>query len=341
MSSGTQKGMKMTNTAAAVPNFKVKDLQLADWGRREITIAEQEMPGLMATREKYGPQKPLAGARITGSLHMTIQTAVLIETLIELGADVRWASCNIFSTQDHAAAAIADDGHPGVRLEGRNPRGILVVHQAGPDLAGRRRPGPDRRRRRRRHAADPPRLRGRERPVDPGRADRQQRAGDHQRSPEGDSSPRIRSFWHGVVKRWRGVSEETTTGVHRLYQMQEAGQAARPGHQRQRLGHQVQVRQHLRLPRIAHRRHQAGHRRHDRRQGRRGLRLRRRRQGLGREPGGAAGPGLGHRDRSRSAPCRPHGRLRSHHRRRRAAARRHLRHHHRQPRRHHRRTHGR
>ncbi len=92
--------------------YKVADINLADWGRKEIAIAEKEMPGLMALREKYGKEKPLKGARITGSLHMTIQTAVLIETLVELGADVRWASCNIFSTQDHAAAAIAAKGIP-------------------------------------------------------------------------------------------------------------------------------------------------------------------------------------------------------------------------------------
>ena len=92
--------------------YKVADMSLADWGRKEITIAEQEMPGLMAIRNKYAAQKPLAGIRVTGSLHMTIQTAVLIETLVSLGADVRWASCNIFSTQDHAAAAIAAAGVP-------------------------------------------------------------------------------------------------------------------------------------------------------------------------------------------------------------------------------------
>src|SRR3954470_2871169 len=92
--------------------YKVADLGLADWGRKEISIAEHEMPGLMAIRQKYAPQKPLAGVRVTGSLHMTIQTAVLIETLVDLGADVRWASCNIFSTQDHAAAAIAAAGVP-------------------------------------------------------------------------------------------------------------------------------------------------------------------------------------------------------------------------------------
>src|SRR5437870_5756974 len=91
-------------------DFKIADINLADWGRKEIAIAEKEMPGLMAIREKYAPEKPLAGVRITGSLHMTIQTAVLIETLVALGAKVRWASCNIFSTQDHAAAAIAKAG---------------------------------------------------------------------------------------------------------------------------------------------------------------------------------------------------------------------------------------
>src|SRR5712671_6244519 len=100
-----------TNGRSRVGNdYKVKDLTLADWGRKEISVAEQEMPGLMAVREKYGPQKPFEGVRISGSLHMTIETAVLIETLIELGASVRWASCNIFSTQDHAAAAIAKAG---------------------------------------------------------------------------------------------------------------------------------------------------------------------------------------------------------------------------------------
>ena len=98
----------MTEAAVTMtPDYKIADIELAEWGRKEIAIAETEMPGLMATREEYGPSKPLAGARIAGCLHMTIQTAVLIETLQELGADVRWASCNIYSTQDHAAAAIA------------------------------------------------------------------------------------------------------------------------------------------------------------------------------------------------------------------------------------------
>ena len=100
-----------TNGKAA-PDFKVRDLSLAEWGRKTIEVSEHEMPGLMAIRAKYGPQKPLKGVRVTGSLHMTIETAILIETLVELGASVRWASCNIFSTQDHAAAAIAKAGVP-------------------------------------------------------------------------------------------------------------------------------------------------------------------------------------------------------------------------------------
>ena len=100
------------STALVAEKYKIKDMSLADWGRQEIILAENEMPGLMALRKKYGKSKPLKGARIAGSLHMTIQTAVLIETLIELGAEIRWASCNIFSTQDHAAAAIAKQGIP-------------------------------------------------------------------------------------------------------------------------------------------------------------------------------------------------------------------------------------
>src|ERR1041384_6376273 len=102
----------VTNGKTRGNDYKVRDLSLAEWGRKEISVAEHEMPGLMAVREKYGPQKPLNGVRVSGSLHMTIETAVLIETLVELGASVRWASCNIFSTQDHAAAAIAAAGIP-------------------------------------------------------------------------------------------------------------------------------------------------------------------------------------------------------------------------------------
>src|SRR5690242_11831058 len=105
-------GMEIATINRTATEYKVADLSLADWGRKEISVAEHEMPGLMAIRQKYAREKPLEGVRVTGSLHMTIQTAVLIETLVDLGADVRWASCNIFSTQDHAAAAIAAAGVP-------------------------------------------------------------------------------------------------------------------------------------------------------------------------------------------------------------------------------------
>src|SRR6185503_17322550 len=123
--------MTTTPTTEKTTDFKVADLSLADFGRKEIRLAEHEMPGLMACREEYGASQPLKGARITGSLHMTIQTAVLIETLVELGAEVRWASCNIFSTQDHAAAAIAvgPDGTPD------NPQGVPVFAWKGETLA--------------------------------------------------------------------------------------------------------------------------------------------------------------------------------------------------------------
>ncbi len=137
--------------------FKVKDLSLAEFGRNELRLAEHEMPGLMALRARYKGQNPLAGAKIMGSLHMTVQTAVLIETLVDLGADVRWVSCNIFSTQDSAAAAVAvgrpewggtrrqPAWHAGLRVEGRVARGILVVHEGSAGLAGRHRSEPDRR----------------------------------------------------------------------------------------------------------------------------------------------------------------------------------------------------
>lgn len=203
-------------------DFKVADLSLAKWGRMEISIAEKEMPGLMAIREKYAADKPLQDVRITGSLHMTVQTAVLIETLAALGADVRWASCNIFSTQDHAAAAIAEAGFPvfawkGETLEeywectfnaltwpdGKGPQLIvddggdatLLIHQ-GYEL---------------------------------------ENGSDWVNSPSGskeeqvikDLLKRVHSerpgHWHTVVEDWKGVSEETTTGVHRLYQMLEKG----------------------------------------------------------------------------------------------------------------------
>src|SRR5919205_2800873 len=123
-------------------DFKVADISLADWGRKEISIAEHEMPGLMAIRRKYAKEQPLAGVRVTGSLHMTIQTAVLIETLADLGASVRWASCNIFSTQDHAAAAIAAAGIPVFAWKGESladywrgtHRAVSPPHGKGPPL---------------------------------------------------------------------------------------------------------------------------------------------------------------------------------------------------------------
>ncbi len=207
---------------ASEHDYKVKDISLAQWGRREIAIAEREMPGLMATRAKYGPDKPLAGARISGSLHMTIQTAVLIETLVELGADVRWASCNIFSTQDHAAAAIAATGIPvfawkGETLEeywwstkqaltwpdGRGPH--LVVDDGG-DATLLIHEG---------YAAeDDPSLLDREADSEEARVVQELLRRVQSESP---------GFWHRVVADWKGVSEETTTGVHRLYQRSENG----------------------------------------------------------------------------------------------------------------------
>ena len=210
----------MATTAAA--DFKVKDLGLAEWGRREIELAEKEMPGLMATREKYGPAKPLAGARISGSLHMTIQTAVLIETLVDLGADVRWASCNIFSTQDHAAAAIAERGIPvfawkGETLEeywwctrqaltwpdGSGPH--LIVDDGGDATLMVHRGY---------QAEDDPSL------LTEQTSNKEIRIINRLLQESQGTSPR---FWHDVVAGLKGVSEETTTGVHRLYQMAEQG----------------------------------------------------------------------------------------------------------------------
>ena len=207
--------------------YRVKDMALADFGRREIEIAEKEMPGLLAIRNKYSATKPLKGARITGSLHMTIQTAVLIETLRELGADVRWASCNIFSTQDHAAAAIAAAGIPvfawkGETLEeywwctaqalsfpgGKGPNLIvddggdasLLVHmgyKAEKDPAGLN--------------------------AVPSSREEAIVLDTLKRILEEDPQK-----WHRTVKEMKGISEETTTGVHRLYQMMEAGELLVP-----------------------------------------------------------------------------------------------------------------
>ncbi|WP_367328543.1 adenosylhomocysteinase [Lentimicrobium sp.] len=213
-------------TAEIIP-YKVKDISLAGFGRKEIEIAEKEMPGLMSIRRKYAVEKPLKGARITGSLHMTIQTAVLIETLVELGADVRWASCNIFSTQDHAAAAIASIGIPvfawkGETLEeywwctlqalsfpdGKGPHLIvddggdatLMVHKG---FAAEKNPS----------LLEAETSNAEEAAIL--KILREAYVEDNQR-------------WHRIVPELKGVSEETTTGVHRLYQMMEAGELLFP-----------------------------------------------------------------------------------------------------------------
>ena len=209
------------------PDFKVKDISLADWGRREIEIAEREMPGLMATREKYGIQKPLAGARISGSLHMTVQTAVLIETLRELGADVRWASCNIFSTQDHAAAAVAKSGIPVFAWKGEtleeywwctkkaltwpDDKGPHLVVDDGGDATLMIHRGYS--------AEEHPSVL--DEPTDNKEL---QIVNDILKKGLGEDA----TFWHRIVSNWRGVSEETTTGVNRLYQMERQGKLLVP-----------------------------------------------------------------------------------------------------------------
>ncbi len=207
-------------------DYVVKDIKLADWGRKEMMLAELEMPGLMALRKKYGTKKPLKGARIVGSLHMTIQTAVLIETLVELGAKVRWASCNIFSTQDHAAAAIAKAGIPvfavkGETLEeywqyvdyildwGKESPNMILDDGGDPTLYlhwGYR-------------AEEEPEWIER-------KADNAEEAIILKHLKE--SIKKDPKRFHGLMKEIRGVSEETTTGVHRLYQMQKKGELKIP-----------------------------------------------------------------------------------------------------------------
>jgi adenosylhomocysteinase len=208
-------------------DYKVKDISLAEWGRKAIEVSEHEMPGLMSIRRKYATSKPLKGVRITGSLHMTIETAILIESLVALGASVRWASCNIFSTQDHAAAAIAKAGIPVFAWKGEtleeywdctfealaHPGGLgpqLIVDDGG-DATLLIHKGYE--------------LENGDNWVNSPSA-----------SEEEDVIKRLlkriakerSQFWHGVVKDWKGVSEETTTGVHRLYQMKEAGKLLVP-----------------------------------------------------------------------------------------------------------------
>jgi len=203
-------------------NYKIKDIGLADFGRKEIDIAEKEMPGLIAVRERYAPEKPLAGARITGSLHMTIQTAVLIETLVELGAEVRWASCNIFSTQDHAAAAIAKTGVPVFAWKGETLKEYWECTQKALDFGDGKGPhlivddGGD---------ATLIVHKGVEIEKDPSLLDRDY-------INEGEDIRELMTClektyeknperWTKIAEGIKGVSEETTTGVHRLYQMVE------------------------------------------------------------------------------------------------------------------------
>src|SRR6478735_2972839 len=216
-----------TATINRTSDFKVRDLALADWGRKEITIAEQEMPGLMSIREKYAPQKPLAGVRITGSLHMTIQTAVLIETLKELGATVRWASCNIFSTQDHAAAAIAKSGVPVFAWKGETLeeywdctwKAIVNPSGQGPQLVVD-------------DGGDVTLLLHKGYELEEGDKWVDSESGSHEEKVIKDLLKKIHAenpyIFHELVKDWRGVSEETTTGVHRLYKLQELGKLLVP-----------------------------------------------------------------------------------------------------------------
>ena len=207
--------------------YKVADLSLADFGRKEITLAEQEMPGLMALRAKYGKDKPLKGARIMGSLHMTIQTAVLIETLVELGAEVRWCSCNIYSTQDHAAAAIAAAGVPVFAWKGETLEEYWWCTLQALTFEGHKGPnvivddGGD---------ATLMLHVGAEAEDDPATLDRLAEGED-----ERELLAMLRrvlaedpGMWHRMIPEVRGVSEETTTGVHRLYQMMEEGRLRFP-----------------------------------------------------------------------------------------------------------------
>ncbi len=201
-------------------DYKVADMNLADFGRREIEVSEHEMPGLMATREKYGKSKPLAGKRIMGSLHMTIQTAVLIETLVELGADVRWCSCNIFSTQDHAAAAIAAAGVPVFAWKGESiaeywwctKQALMFPGGKGPNLIVD-------------DGGDATMMihRGFAAESDASILDAEVHAEDEIELNKilKDVLATDNKWWTKTVAQWEGVSEETTTGVHRLYQMMQ------------------------------------------------------------------------------------------------------------------------
>jgi len=207
--------------------YKVADITLADFGRKEIEIAEHEMPGLMALREKYGKEKPLKGARVMGSLHMTIQTAVLIETLVDLGADVRWCSCNIFSTQDHAAAAIAASGVPVFAWKGETleeywwctDQALRFPGGKGPNLIVD-------------DGGDATLLIHWGYKAENNKEFLNRKGSNHEEQTILDTLTRILeeddSRWHRTVEDFKGVSEETTTGVHRLYQMLEADELLFP-----------------------------------------------------------------------------------------------------------------
>jgi len=208
-------------------DYKVKDISLAGFGRKEIEIAEKEMPGLLSVRNKYSGSKPLKGARITGSLHMTIQTAVLIETLRELGADVRWASCNIFSTQDHAAAAIAAAGIPVFAWKGETleeywwctAQALTFPGGKGPNLIVD-------------DGGDASLLVHLGYKAEKDRSSLEAKPASREEAIVLDTLKQILQEdpqkWHRTVKEMKGISEETTTGVHRLYQMLEAGELLVP-----------------------------------------------------------------------------------------------------------------
>jgi adenosylhomocysteinase len=224
MATATLEGTKIGKVGG---EYKVADLGLADWGRKEIVIAEQEMPGLMAIRNKYAAEKPLNGVRVTGSLHMTIQTAVLIETLVSLGAEVRWASCNIFSTQDHAAAAIAAAGVPVFAWKGESLEDYwectyrALTHKGGkgPELIVD-------------DGGDATLLIHKGYELENGDKWVDTPSGNHEEQVIKDLLKKVyaedKQHWHNVVKDWRGVSEETTTGVHRLYKLMEQGKLLVP-----------------------------------------------------------------------------------------------------------------
>src|ERR1700745_3977124 len=219
--------MSTTTQQITKQDYKIRDITLADWGRKEISIAEKESPGVRGTGRKYSEAKPLAGVRITGSLHMTIQTAVLIETLRDLGASVRWASCNIFSTQDHAAAAIAQAGVPVFAWKGESleeywwctNQAISHPNGQGPQLVVD-------------DGGDVTLLLHKGYELEEGSDWVNTPSSSHEEKVIKDLLKEIHAEnpyrWHELVKEWRGVSEETTTGVHRLYKLQETGKLLVP-----------------------------------------------------------------------------------------------------------------